>query len=346
MIGYLLDTGFGPYTQPTPSAAVTRARLDTLYDEAVLVDLLGFDAILVPDRHARSECAVGSPLVFLSSLSRVITHARLGVYSLVLSAYHPMLIAEEAALLDNLATRRPILGVSMGFDPRYWAQYGIDGQTKVSRFEEGIEILQRAWTRDSFSFHGKRFDLDDVRCRPVPASDDGPELWIGGESRQSLVRAAKVDGWAAGLAPINVPSWKRRVEDYRMQAAGNGRRSHVAILRDAFVAETYEEAASAVGDAFVEEQRYDFRGHGGKPLHPDFTHESDYTIDALRDHSVIGTPQDCIDSITRLQTDLDVDSVVLRFRMAAGPPREQVRDSLMLFGEQVLPVVQRSTASR
>lgn len=340
MIGYLLDTHFGPYDQPVPDRDVVRARLATLVDEATLADRIGFDAVFVPDRHARTETAVPSALSFLAALTGHVTRARLGVYSLVLTTQHPMVVAEEAALVDNLSGGRLTLAVSMGFHPRYWAQFGVDPRHRVSRFEEGLDVLRLAWSGEPFSYAGKRFALDGAHCLPPPYQPGGPPIWIGGESRRQRARAAeRADGWAAGLAPMVEDGWRRRVARYRDHAAELGRPSHVALMRDAFVAPTYAEAARLAGEAMLAEQVYYFTAHGGAVLHPDFPTAADYTVDALRPHLVLGSPADCVEAIRHLREDLDVDSLVLRFRFPLGPSPERVRESMELFGAEVLPHV-------
>jgi alkanesulfonate monooxygenase SsuD/methylene tetrahydromethanopterin reductase-like flavin-dependent oxidoreductase (luciferase family) len=340
MIGYVLDTHFGEYDQPMPGPATAYSRLQTLRDEAVLADQLGFGGIFVPDRHARTESAVGSALAFLASLAPDVKRAHLGVYSLVLTTQHPMVVAEEGALVDLLTVGRFTLAVSMGFHPRYWAQFGADPRQRVSRFEESLDILKLAWKGRPFDYDGKRFPLQGAHCVPAPFTPGGPPVWIGGESSAQRQRAAeRADGWAAGLAPIVEEGWHRRSDQYRSRCEELGKTPHIALMRDAFVARTYEEAARLAGPAMVAEQIYYLDGHGGKPLHPDFQSAADYTVDRLRPHVVLGSPADCIESISSLRERLGVDSLVLRFRFPLGPSVEAVRDSLQLFGEEVLPYV-------
>jgi len=56
---------------------------------------------------------------------------------------------------------------------------------------------------------------------------------------------------------------------------------------------------------------------------------------------VAGSPQGCIDQLAIYGRDYDVDYVIMRFRLPAGPERERVPDCIRLFGEEVLPKFQR-----
>lgn len=339
---YLLDTHFGDYDRLAPSPAEAAQHVATLLDEAALADRSGFDGVLVPDRHNRTETMAPAPLALLSALSQVTERCTLGTFSLVLTLYSPMLIAEEVALLDLLSGGRTLFSVSMGYHPAYFAQVGIDPRQRVSRFEESVDILRRAWSGDVFSYHGKRFDLEDVRCTPTPLQAGGPPLWMGGESEQMITRAATLgDAWATGQAPVDVDAWRRRVDSYRAQAQAASRPSHVVIMRDGFVANSYEEAARIAGEAAVAEQVFLFRNNGTrrKPFPPPFETESDFTVQNMRPHLVLGSPADCIEQLQRCYDELDADSVVMRFRFPLGPGAPAVREAIQQFGEEVIPHV-------
>jgi alkanesulfonate monooxygenase SsuD/methylene tetrahydromethanopterin reductase-like flavin-dependent oxidoreductase (luciferase family) len=339
-VGYVLDTHYGEYRQPVPAPQLTEARLRVIAEEAARADAAGFEGVYVPDRHARTECMVASPLVFLASLLPHVPRARLGVFSLVLTAYHPMLVAEEAALVDLLSGGRLTLTVSMGYHPAYWRQFGIDGQQRMSRFEESLEILREAWQGKPFSFHGQRFDLDGVLCTPPPHQPGGPRLWIGGESSKQVSRAARLaDGWAAGITPLDEERWKRKVGRYRAEAEEVGRAAHVVLMRDAFVADDFATAARIAGPGIVGEQLFYFQENGLQPMNAQFQTQDDFTIEALRSHLVIGSPSDCIEQIRRFETELGVDTLVLRLRWPKGPSQDQVFEAIDRFGAEVLPYV-------
>ena len=83
-IGYLLDTHGGPYNMPTPSGAQVTAFIDHLWREAETAEQAGFDSLVVPERHVRTECLFPSPLLLLAGLATRTTRIRLGTYILIL----------------------------------------------------------------------------------------------------------------------------------------------------------------------------------------------------------------------------------------------------------------------
>jgi alkanesulfonate monooxygenase SsuD/methylene tetrahydromethanopterin reductase-like flavin-dependent oxidoreductase (luciferase family) len=346
-VGYVLDTHFGAYDQAVPDFATAGRRLEQLASEAAAADAAGFAGVFVPDRHGRTESAVSSPLVMLSSLVAHVPRARLGVYSLVLTAYHPMLIAEEAAMVDLLSGGRLTLAVSMGYHPSYWRQFGIDGGTRKGRFEDGLRILKQAWHGEKFSFEGSQFTLSDVLCTPPPRQSGGPPLWIGGEAPAQLSRAARLaDGWAAGMAPMDVPRFQAKVAGYREEAEQHGKRGHVVLMRDAFVADSRAEAIALAADSIIQEQLFYFRvQQRANRVRPDaeFATAGDYTVEKLRKHVVLGTPEECAEQLEYFREVYGVDEFVLRMRWPNGPAPEAVQEAIGLVGEQVLPRLERAT---
>lgn len=344
MIDYLLDTHFGEYGQAVPSPALAQERLAVLIDEAKRCDRLGFDGVLVPDRHGRTETVAPAPLSLLAVLATHTSRCDLGTFSLVLTLYPPMLVAEEATMADLLSGGRMKLSVSMGYHPAYFRQFGIEGKQRVSRFEESVDVLKAAFAGERFSYSGKRFQLDDVVLTPPPVRPGGIPLWFGGESPEMITRTAlRADAWATGQSPLDRDVWLRRVESYRSQAAAAGRPSHVVMMRDGFVAASYEEAARIAGDALVGEQLFMLRQnqHRNKVFPAEFGSEADFTIDKLRHHFVMGSPDDCIESANRYFQDYDVDELVLRFRFPLGPSPAAVADCIERFGAEVLPHIKR-----
>ncbi|RMG51075.1 MAG: LLM class flavin-dependent oxidoreductase, partial [Acidobacteria bacterium] len=85
---YLIDTHGGPYNRPIPTSSEVGAFIDQLFREAELAEEVGFDALLVPERHGRTECFFPSPLILLAALAARTSRARIGSYILVLPLHH------------------------------------------------------------------------------------------------------------------------------------------------------------------------------------------------------------------------------------------------------------------
>jgi alkanesulfonate monooxygenase SsuD/methylene tetrahydromethanopterin reductase-like flavin-dependent oxidoreductase (luciferase family) len=105
---------------------------------------------------------------------------------------HPVRLAEDLAVLDNLSGGRIEIGVGMGYAPHEFRGFGIPIAQRLSRTEEGLEVLRRCFSGERFSFHGKRYDFDDVVIRPGYVQPGGPPLWVAAMSEAGALRAARL----------------------------------------------------------------------------------------------------------------------------------------------------------
>jgi alkanesulfonate monooxygenase SsuD/methylene tetrahydromethanopterin reductase-like flavin-dependent oxidoreductase (luciferase family) len=338
-VGYLLDTHAGPYDGPTPSPEVAAGTVASLLAEAELAEKVGFDSVQVPERHMRSECHFPTPLQLLTAIAARTKRVKLATHSLVLTLYHPMQVAEQAAMIDLMSGGRMILTVAMGYHDDYWRMFGSSRVHRKDRFVEGVEILKLAFSGREFSYDGTYFPLDRVRLTPPPYQAGGPELWLGGHFEKAIERAGRYgDGWCGDPFPIDPKTWWPRIEMYRNAAQEAGNPAKVIILREGWVAPTRKEALQVAAEHHVQEQRYYYRW-GIFPPSAAFPSESALTAESLAPHMLLGSPEDCVEQIQRWRDELEVDYVCVRFRMPTGPTFEAARDAIELFGEEVIPKV-------
>ncbi len=336
-IGYLLDTHAGPYNMPAPTREQVSEFIDQLFREAELAEEAGFDSLVVPERHGRTETLFPPPLLLLSALAVRTQRIRLGTYILVLPLHDPMHIAEQFAMLDQLSRGRTIFGVASGYHTGYSQMFNIPHNQRGARFEEGFEVVMRAWRGEKFTFEGKHYQYRDVMLTPKPYQQPRPEIWVGGMFPKTIARAGRLgDAWCSDPFPLDPKIWHQQVQLYRKSAKEHGHSSKVVLMRDAWVAPTRKQADETFVSVAIQEWLFYFRW-GILTHHPEFQTESDFTIDRARKHFVCGTPKDCIRQLKMYEHDYDVDYMILRFRLPLGPPRPQVIESLKLFGKEVLP---------
>ena len=334
---YMPDTHGGPYDRPYPKPAEVADFVDQLYRESAMAEEAGFDSLMIPERHMRTECLFPSPLILMSALAARTSRIRLGTYILILPLYNPMHVAEQFAMIDNLSRGRVILGVASGYHPGYNQMLNVPFHERGARFEEGFEVVMRAWTGEKFSFEGKYYQYRDVQLIPGVYQKPRPEVWVGGMFTKTIARAGRLgDAWCSDPFPLDPKVWHEQVKLYRDSAKQNGRKSKIVLMRDAWCAPTREEAEETFVRIALEEWLFYYRW-GILTHHPEFQKESDFTIEKGRKHFVCGTPEDCIKQVEMYGHEYDVDEIVLRFRLPNGPARPKVLESLKLFGKEVMP---------
>lgn len=341
-IGCLLDTNFGPFYQPAPDRDFVKAATDQLIEEGVLAEQVGFECVFVPESHMRTETIFSDPLPMLAAIASRTSRVRLATYCLIPPyGWNPMHIAEAAALIDQLSAGRFTLVVAMGLVPESFQMFGVDPKQKLSLFSESMQIIKQAWTaHERFNFSGKRFQLENVWLTPKPFQQDPhPTIWGGGLVDDAIRRVGTfATGWCSTPFPIRKDVWDRQVAFFKSEARTNGvDNPKVILMRDGFVAETRAEADRICGDAYMPEWLHYFDAGVLSQQDPTLKSRSDVTIENMRKHLVLGSPEDCIASLQNYRDEYHADYVVMRFRSAYGPSREQTRRCMQLFGEKVLP---------
>jgi alkanesulfonate monooxygenase SsuD/methylene tetrahydromethanopterin reductase-like flavin-dependent oxidoreductase (luciferase family) len=212
----------GPW--PTPAAEFdpdlgvrsTYAELDLLQ----LADDLGFDWVAVTEHHFLPRLSP-APMVLAGALSQRIRHARVAVLGPTLSILNPLKVAEEFATLDNLLAGRLVAGVLRG-TPYELRAYNIPPEESRARFEEGVELVLRAWTEPApFAWRGRFFDFPVVSIWPGPVQKPHPPLLVSGKSPESGAFAAR-HHLPIGLSFETLDQAQHAVEHYRSAAAQLG----------------------------------------------------------------------------------------------------------------------------
>lgn len=339
--GYMPDTHGGPYGQPEPSPERSADFAAQLLDEAEQAERYGFDAVFVPERHARTECMFPSPLPLMAAIAARTSRVKIGTDIMMPPLYNPVHLAQSTALIDVLSRGRLILGVGVGYHPDYFAHFGVPMKQREGRFEETLGILYKAWTaKGPFAHHGKYFDFDAIHVTPKPFQQPRPPVWIGAFGPKSVARAGRLaDGWS--MAPFLDPiaSIKAQVSIYREAAVKAGKKPYISMFRDGWLASSKEEAERIFGRLWIEEWKFytkwgmldGAKGHAGDDY---------YSMDKLRAYGypIMGNVSDWLEALDHWDRVAGgIDSFVIRVRVPLGPSKEQVMECIQRLGEEVLP---------
>lgn len=143
--------------------------------------------VAVSEHHASDDGFLPSPLLLASAMAARTTRLPIQVAALVVPLHDPIRLAEELAVLDVLSGGRVSYVVAVGYRPEEYAMFGRAFAERGRRLEQCLAVLRRAWTGEPFAYEGRP-----VRVTPTPASPGGPTLWMGGNSRVTARRAARL----------------------------------------------------------------------------------------------------------------------------------------------------------
>jgi alkanesulfonate monooxygenase SsuD/methylene tetrahydromethanopterin reductase-like flavin-dependent oxidoreductase (luciferase family) len=194
-------------------------------DQVERVDRLGYDLVWITEHHFVEDGYVPSFVAVAGAIAARTRRVRISSDVLLLPFQHPLRLAEDLAVLDNLSGGRMELGVGMGYAPHEFRAFGIPKRERVARTEEGIEVLRRAWSGERFDFRGRHWSFEGALVRPRPVQAGGPPLWLAAMSEAGARRAARLglnllpqgdrrlvlDPWCEDVRRAG-----RRVEDFRV----------------------------------------------------------------------------------------------------------------------------------
>jgi probable F420-dependent oxidoreductase len=159
----------------------------------------------------------GSTLAYVAGAT-----TRIGLLShiLVLPYRHPLVVAKQYGTLDHLSGGRVILGVGSGHLKPEFRVLGADFERRGKVSDEYIEAIVAAWTGDVAHFEGETVAFRDVLVWPRVARRPRPPIWVGGNSRAAVRRAARLaDGWVPWeLTPEDCERAVAYVRQLRQQA--------------------------------------------------------------------------------------------------------------------------------
>src|SRR5215469_12557156 len=132
-----------------------RVELATVYARALerieIMDRTGYAAVWLAEHHF-SSFSVCPSVHMMGTLAAARTRRlRIGTAVSLAPFYHPLRLAEEVALLDQLSGGRVNWGAGRGFARVEFAAFGIPGDESAARFRETVEIDMRAWTEERLS---------------------------------------------------------------------------------------------------------------------------------------------------------------------------------------------------
>ena len=305
---------------------------------------------------------MSAPSVYLASLARETSRLRFGPMVYQLPMYHPMRLAQEAAVLDNLSHGRLDFGAGFGIQAHEFFRWKLPFGERRAMGEEVMDIVLKAWTQDEVTYDGQYWSFDEALPKPKPYQQPHPPVWVGAHSQQSFDYAAchnfhvgqniDVDAVAAEKFAYFRQAWRQQGHSGPTPRALLARHVHVAPTDEQARLEAEPEllkgffGSGGVGAGLAHTrigQGGDARGTGGERS-PDIDErgrvfqETGRSYDFWIDNglALVGSPETVVGLLQDQQARVGYD-VFLAQHQIATMPLEQVTRSLKLFGEEVMP---------
>ena len=179
------------FRNPPDSGVADSTLYAEILEQVRWLEGLGADLVWFTEHHFVDDGYLPSWVPVASAMAAVTERIRFNTDICLMPFNHPVRLAEDLAVLDNLSNGRVEIGLGMGYAPHEFRGFGIPKSNRVSLMEEGIEVLQRCFSGEKFSYNGKRYQFEDVVITPGYVQEGGPPLWIAAMSAAGAQRAAR-----------------------------------------------------------------------------------------------------------------------------------------------------------
>jgi alkanesulfonate monooxygenase SsuD/methylene tetrahydromethanopterin reductase-like flavin-dependent oxidoreductase (luciferase family) len=231
-------------------AAATYAEI---FEQVALADAFGFDALWLAEHHFGAQAGmVPQPLLVALAAAERTRQIKVGTSLIVLPLHNPVMVAEQLATLDILTGGRLSIGFGSGSAPFEFAGFDapFDAPRRHARFREGLDVLERAWTGETFSHEGAEYRAGEIRLVPRPERPLRDFAWIGAMSEQTAATAGEFGyglqlprGHGAGHYTGVIGAWR----DALGSAWGPDAPARLAIARCIYVGRDDESAVAEAG---------------------------------------------------------------------------------------------------
>ena len=175
-----------------PDSGIAMPRLySEVLEQIAWADEVGFDLVWFTEHHFVADGYLPSWIPVAAAAAARTRRVRFSCDVCLLPFNNPVRLAEDLAVLDNLSNGRVEVGVGLGYAPHEFRGFGIPVAQRVSRSDEGLEVLRRCFSGERFSFKGQRYEFNDVLVTPGYVQPGGPPLWVAAMSRAGAQRAAR-----------------------------------------------------------------------------------------------------------------------------------------------------------
>ncbi|MBI3330383.1 MAG: LLM class flavin-dependent oxidoreductase [Nitrospinae bacterium] len=314
------------------------------------LDTLGFDEAWIGEHHSAGWETIASPEVFIAAAAERTRHIKLGTGVISLPYHHPLMVANRMVLLDHLTRGRVMLGVGPGALVSDAYMLGIEPTRQREMMDESLGIIIRLFTEtEPITYVSDWFELHDavLHLRPYQrphmpiavAAVQSPAGMISAGKQGAAVLSISVYTGVAG--PVDLRKQWEIAEEAAAKHGKTVRRDEWRLVIPVYLAESREEALNEARLGAGRFQREYFGETLGQQVPLDMPLER--AIDRMVDEGawIVGTPEDCIAGIERLD-EMSGGYGGLLILAHEWASREKILKSYELLSRYVMPCFQDS----
>ena len=243
---------FGIYVEMQASPGKSHYELTwEIFQQIEHADRAGFDVYSVIDHHFFPKFSISAnPLALFAAAAQRTQRIRFRTALHTLPLENPMRLAGRIAEVDILTNGRLECGLGRG---HAWLYEPTNAALEESRprYDEAIEILINAWTKEKFSYDGKYYKVKDLSVVPKPVQKPHPRLFTGGTSDITYQMAGE-RGWGIFVPPLLPYSvLEGPLDIYKQACAANGHQPDVVYIRPVYLDDDEKKIRKEVEQALL-----------------------------------------------------------------------------------------------
>ena len=335
-------------------------RFEQLWKELQVSDETGFDYGFCVEHHFRpDESWMSAPNLYTVGGAARTKQIRLGGMGHVIPLHHPIRLAEEIAVADQMTHGRVEVGLVPGITPSYFGPFGADFESRRAHTLEYVDFLRAAYTdADSFSFDGTYHKAGPTKLSFNPVQRPHPPLWIETRDPATLAFCAENEinvGYFFLFPRLDAaPRYRKFLDQWK--DAGWDRKPNIGYSTVVYVDETDDKAMEVAlqdaGRAYrgflpptddpdelirFQHQRAEAFEERGEPGAADvMRHLTDPEYQIENELIILGSPDTVAEKLKRYATEGVFNTFMGEFNFGNLAEDDLLR-SIRLFGEGVIP---------
>ena len=301
----------------------------------------GFDTYCWAHHYLIDPFQHFQPTPVLARLAGEPGDMKLATSVLLLPLLNPVDVAEQVATLDQISAGRFILGLGLGYRPEECEAFDTRMSQRGARSSEALALMQRLWTEDEVTHHGRYFHVSNAWPTARPYQKPHPKIWLAAMSDPAIRRVGR-EGHILFIGPAQpYDTIRRQINLYHQTLQENGHAvpNEMVIVRELFCAGSRQEALDKGGSGFRRKYQ-EYAAHGLQGDDPELVRKVTGDLEGLMDDTfIVGSPQECLEQIARYR-ELGFTEIALRLFYPEMTQKE-VLDHIELVGKELLPAVHR-----
>ncbi|MBY5336077.1 LLM class flavin-dependent oxidoreductase [Rhizobium leguminosarum] len=351
--------GVWPYERSQYDAIVGHEEFTNFFEQVTLAEESGFDWVAFGEEHSTPFGVLPNSSLACAIAARITKRVRIAALGYPVPLLNPLRLAEECAWLDVMSAGRLEVGLLRGV-PQSYVTYNIDPSKSWARFEQGVELVMKAWmSDDSFSWSSSEFEFPTVAVWPRCLQKPHPPILFSAGSERSLKLAATIGARVGQVHLVKLGAVEEAATAFAnfrrfWREAGRLYRNDDTLLGlYACIADSRSEARDLLNDAFEYMRKYlsgAFRSQKQKiftetgyaedarSADKSFVPGEELTIEQRIEAGLVicGTPAEACDQIARLKELADPGILSLHFQVG-NMAHKAVCKSIAHTGKYIIP---------